>query len=250
MKNVLKVEKELFLKIFLYGLSFFLLFSVITEIFTRLFGYLSLKATAYSMLTKIATLPTEQVVAPAEGLYGLIVTMFIVIALFIVVQLYNYSFFENLIWNTISKKKTTFKNTTKFLGLTILLLIIFAIIAAILFLILTKLPAPSTIVGVYIFYLILLFMGYILYVAYFSFAKTHEIFRSIKNTYVVGIKRLDLTIIPILFILVIGILLNFLLLLFASLPVFINTIMQSIVFAAYLAWFRIYLSDALKAVKL
>lgn len=241
LKNIL-VEKELFKKVFAYSIVFFALFAIIGEVFTRIFAAISAKLP----VAGITESDIGAAAGAAEGLYGILFALILLFLLFMLLQLYNYSFFENLIWNTIFRKKTTFRNTNKFLGLNIILIIIFAVLLGAVFLVLAKLPAALMEAGIVVFYLAVLLAVYLAYTGYISFGKTHEIFRSIKNTYFLGIKKLNLTIIPLVIAVIIGIAMNFILMLFASLPAIANTVIQTIAFAAYLAWFRIYLANALK----
>lgn len=237
------VDKKLFKKTFWYSLSFFALLFIFSEIFSRILQYAANKIP----ITVITT--AEQVGEYASSTYGYLILILVTIILFIVLQLYNYSFFENLIWNTITKKKTTMKTTNKFLGLFLLMSLILGLLAGIVFLLISLLPDSLIKMGVAIFYLACFFAFYLLSISFASFANTHLIFKSIKDSYKIGIKRIDLTIFPLIMMLAIAIAVNLLLLLFQWLPDIALLVLESIVIAAYFAWARIYLSNSLKSVK-
>jgi len=250
MKNIIKnlyVDKDIYKKVFLYNLGFFVLFFIIAEIFSKIFASISVKITSLAGIGDILAL--EEAAVQTTGVGNLVSFLLFAIILFILIELYNYSFFENLIWNTIFKKKTTFKNTNKFLGLNVLLGIILTALVLIMFFIISKLPDNLIKIGVAVFYLAVLFAFYLLYVGYISFGKTHEIVRSLKNAFNIGVKRLDLTIMPLVIATVISAVINLILLLFTWLPEIGFLILQGIVLAAYVAWFRMYLANALKSVK-
>ncbi len=250
--NMLKslyVDKQLFKTVFMYGVFFFAVFFSLSEIFSRILGVVSTKISSLAGITEITMLTAEQAegVAPITSLLLLIV---FVIVLFFIVQFYNYAFFENLIWNTIIKRKTTFKNTNKFFALNILLTAIFAVLLSVLFIALVSVPEQLLVISTMLFYLALLFSIYLIYTGYLNFSKSNEILSSIKAVYTTGIKKLNITIKPLFFVLIVGLLANIILLPFMNLPEIIALIVQIVVLSAYLAWFRIYITKALKAVKL
>ncbi len=248
MKNILKdiaVDKNIFRKTFIYSLLFFPSVFIIGEIFTRLFQAVGAKLPGAQN-----NISPEQLASQAGSSNQILYLYLFLVFLFFAVQLYNYSFFENLNWNTIFGKKTTLNNTNKFLVLTISLGAILTSAVLLIFLVISKLPDSLTKAGVIFFFLSILFAFYFLYIGYISFGRTHEIIRSIKNAFIIGVKRLNMTIIPMVIAAIIGLLINGLLLLLSWLPGVALSIVEAITLAAYIAWFRIYLADSLKSVKL
>ena len=248
-KDILDIDKKTFKQVFLYGVCFFILFYAVAKIFSFVFQKINVKLISITGTADLTTLAEEQLIPALSSAKSVIFLIFAVSFLFLILEIYNYSFFENLMWNTIFKKKTTWKNTNKFLGLNIILTAIFLLVIALIFLLISKLPGNLIKFGAMMFYLVILFAFYLLFVGYISFGKTHEIFKSVKNAFVIGVKHLDLTIIPLLIATIISIIINLVFSLFTWLPDAILLSLQAVIFAAYLAWFRIYLSNALKSVK-
>ncbi len=241
MKKLWKsVQPEVFKKVWLYGTLSFVAFLLLTQFFG-----------AFFQEALVSFLPSLQaaVTSPSKILVVLLLTI-LTIVLFFASLVYSYSFFENLIWNTILHKKTTFKNTSQFLLLNILLFILVSLIILLAYVLYTLLYSKGwPKLGFTILSFVVLYTIYTLMVGYISFAHTQKVLRSVKNAFVIGIKKLDITIFPFVIAIAMGAVLNLILLLFKGLPLNINLFVSGVVFAAYMAWFRIYFANTLESVK-
>ncbi len=243
------IDKKEYQRLFWYGAVFYGLFFLVSELFVKKIESSVAKVLAVIGVSDVSQLTADQVNAYAPQVTGILWGILLFGVLFVIVQAYNYSFFENLMWNTIFKKKTTFRNTNTFLGLNVVLGIIFSAILFILFLAVTQFPQSVLPFGIGLFFVAIFFSVYLLYVSYISFAKTHLVFRSVKNAFEIGFGALKITFMPLLIGIVIGVIVNAALLLLSFLPSLVNFIVQGITLSAYLAWFRIYFANALKGVK-
>lgn len=242
MSNMFKglyVDKKLFNKLFYYAILFFLLFFSSSFIFTYIIQSLS------SGLQNGVAEDASQI----NSAYGSVSLIFFTVIFFIIFEIYLYSFFENISWNSIFGKATNLKNTNKFFLLNLLLILILVTIELAIFSVISLLPQVLIQPGVYLFYLSVLFAFYILYIGYVSYGKTHLIKKSIINSFKIGIKELGITIYPLIAATIISVVLNLGLDLLVWFPDWIKLPVQGIVLAAYMAWFKIYLSNVLKSVK-
>lgn len=249
-KETVNIDKSLFKKIFLYSILFCIAFFLIVQLFGAVSSLVSSKIMSAAGVTDIADIDAAALETYSSQISGLLFLFISMGIIFTAIMAYNYSFFENKIWNTIFSKKTDFKNTSKFLGLGISLAVIFSAVLIALFFIIAKLLSSLPKTGAAIFYFAVLFCIYLLYVGYWAFGKTHHVLKSVKSTYSIGIKRLDLTVVQLTAALIIGILLNILLLLFSWMPDFIYLLLSVVALMLYMSWFRLYLTNALKSVKL
>jgi hypothetical protein len=245
----LYVDMNLFKKVFLYGVGFFVSLFVIVQLFTKLFEQQIAKITTLGGITDISQAAVDQINVEAPGLGNALLLLLLFIVLFFFILLAAYAFFENLSWNAIFKRKTTFKNTSRFFAFNLLLGIALSAIVGVIFAIISKFTGSWIKFGVTVFYLSAIIAGYILYVGYVSFGRTQEIFESIKNAFVISFKRVDVTILPVVAAFVIFLVVNMILLAFQNVHPILFTMIQGIGVAAYLAWFRIYFANVLKPVK-
>ena len=244
MKDVTNINRELWTKISLYGILFFAALFVVVSLFSNILA--NATDAILGVTAQFVQPGSEEFIAQAASVQGTLLYVISVIIIFVVLLIYLYSFTENLIWNTIFKKKTTFKNTNKFLLLNILLTIIFVLIAIVVFLLI----ANFGLVGAIIFYLVAFFSIYLMYVGFISFGKTHKILKSVRNAFVVGIKKLKITLVPLLISVVIGLAVNAILIVITPLvPEAVFIALDAVAISIYMGWFRIYLSNVLKSVK-
>jgi len=225
-------------------------FFLIIQLFGAVSGFIFSKITESSGAVSLENIDSANLEGYSSQMYGFLFLFISNIIIFAAALAYTYSFFENKIWNTIFGKKTDFKNTSRFLGLNIVMSVIFSIVLFVLFSLIAKFLYGIPKLGSIIFFSVLLFSVYLFFVGYWSFGKTHEVFRSLKNIYLVGIKRIDLTIFEMIFALVVAVLLNLILLLFSWLPETVYLVLTVIGLQVYFSWFRLYLTNALKSVKL
>lgn len=249
MKNIFDIDKKSFKLTTMYNLFFFIASFALLQIFAAVTKLLAGKLGLLIGPDAISQLTTETAKAPLLSANSLLLFMFVLAIGFILGTFYLYAFFENLSWNTIVHKSTNFKNTSKFLALFILSLLSLVLIDAAVFFLATLFGGILMNIIAIFFFICVLFSAYLLYVSYISFAHTHEIFKSIKNMFVIGVTKIKLTWLPLIIALVIGILINLILLLFTWTGVYIYTSLQVLSISVYIAWFRLYLANSLKSVK-
>ncbi len=233
LKEITNIDKKLFKEATLYGVLFFAVTYAISFVLTLL--YTTLGATVQS-------------VGAEQGAKIAYFAMFMLVVS-IILFLLDYAFFEYLIWNIIYKKKTKFNNVVKFSGLIVSLMAIFGAINGIIFFIISKFPDSVVKLGVSIFFLGVLLSLYLMYIGFISFTQHQKIGIAIKQTFSIGIGKLGVTIYPLVISVVVGAIVNIILYLFNWLPQPVLYALQGVAFAAYLAWFRIYLANSLKSVK-
>lgn len=248
MKNLLNEvilkDKETFAKITLYGILSIVTLYIIAKLSSFTFGVLAGKVNPAAQ-ADIATLTQEQGITMMSSAKGYLFLTFVLAAIFIILMVYDFVFFENLIWNTIFKRKTTFKNTNVFLALAALSSILLGIVLFIIFAFISRLPGQSIKVGAAVFAVIFIYAIYLLFISYVSYGRTQKIIRSIKNMPAVGIKNWK----PFVVSLIVFVMVNVVLLILRLFPSPVYLTIVGIAFSAYLAWFRIYLTNSLKAVK-
>lgn len=249
LNNILNINKKTFWTLFLYGVISFTVMFILLTCFSLSSASLTEKITKISDSIAIPTDLNSNIDVSGTSLDTYLTLMLINYFVFIILLLYSYAFFENLIWNNIFKKKTTFRNTSKFLGLTLLLFIILGLIDAGIFFLVTLLPETMLNFGIGLFYLTVFFSIYLFFVGYISFGQTQKVFRSIKNSFKIGIGKLKTTWIPLLIIIILTLAVNLVLLLFNALSAALLTVVQAVAYAAFAAWLRIYLANTLKSVK-
>ncbi len=245
----MNVDWKVFKKLVAYNISFFIAFLLIFNIFSFITSGITSKLSANAGYDA-SKLTVESLKISQPNVGGLMFVLLVLVFLLIVVQMYNYSFFENKIWNIIFNKKTTFRNTSKFLLLNLLMTTIFSAMLFIIFAVISKFQGNLIKIGVMVFYLALLFCIYLIFVGYWAFGRTHLVIKSLREVYNTGVKRIDLTVLPLIVSIIVFIIVNLILKVFSLLSEMILLILSSITLVAYLAWFRLYLTNALKSVKL
>ena len=253
MKNIIKnmnVDWKVFRKISICNLSFFILFILIFNVFSFISKGVSSRLAANLGVSDLSKITAETLKASQPNIGGFVFILLAMTILVMIVQLYNYSFFENKIWNIIFNKRTTFKNTSKFILLNISLTLIFSAIMLVIFALISRFQGGLIKIGVTIFYLALLFCIYLIFIGYWAFGRTHLVIKSIKEVYNVGVKRIELTVIPLIASVIVFIAINLILKVFSLLSEGVLLVLSTIMLVAYLAWFRLYMTNALKSVKL
>jgi hypothetical protein len=245
-KQIFNVDKKLFNSLFLYGTVMLLLLLIIPNLFQAIMKGPTSKIIAVTQGQDLAKLTEAQLTAIGSSLW----IVLILLILFLVIEAYIYCFFESNMWNMIFGKKITFKSTNKFLVLNLILGIIFVTLNYFILAVVGKFSESLMWIGLTIYFIIALFAVYLLYISYVSFGRTHELFKSINNIYSIGIKHIKSGIVPFIVAVIVMIAVNLIMLLFTSLNNIIFIVIESLVIAAYLAWFRIYFSNALKSVKI
>ncbi len=232
-----------FKKIFLYSASFILMFFVLFAVFSFVSTKISENAANGADLADIQTEASA-----SSSVYFAVLSIFILLILTIILSIYSFSFFENLCWNTLEKTKTTFKSVNKFLLLTLMDLIIFTAVNWLVFLILSLLPETLLGVGAFLFYVCVALSMYFMSVSWFLFSKSNSIIKSMQKMFSVGfnlrkvywfwIGAIVLTVVSEL--------------LYLAFTVFnetVQTVLEGLVFVAFVTWYRISLSNTLKSEK-
>ncbi len=249
MNDAINVDKNIFKRIFLYGIMFYISFFILIQLFGAVSAPISSKIASAAGVADITDISAGKLDGYSSQISEFLFLFILVGVIFMLALAYTYSFFENKIWNAIFDKKTDFKNTSRFLGLNLLLAIVFSVVLLALFSFIARFLYGVPKLGTVIFFFSVLFSVYLLFVGYWSFGKTHSVLKSIKNVYLIGIKRLDLTIVELVTASVILILLNLALLLFSWIPEPLYLALSIIGLLFYVSWFRLYLTNALKPVK-
>ena len=248
MKNTLKVDMNKFKKIWFLGIIYIAIVFVLFVSFSSLFGSTAQKILPYTQVASVADLTNQNV----DSIYGILWFIVFLLVLFVALQLAAYAFFEHTIWNVIFGKKTTAKSTGKFLGFSLLMSLLLAVAVGGVFLVISFISSLSTSLakpGAWTFYLAASYGLYALFIGFIVFTKTHVVFKSIPETFAVSFKKLKHTGIPFVISVIILLATNAIIALFAWLPKPAFSTLIAVSFAAYLAWFRLYLVESLKSVK-
>jgi hypothetical protein len=246
-KKLFPFTKEMFQNVFLYSTLGIVSFFIITEFFNFIFKVLGTNISEKINAQTFAGIETQ--IAPGtEATLPLLGLLIFVVMLFFVLLLFNFSFFENLTWNIIFKKKTNIRNTLKFSVLVLLLGLILSALNLILFMSVSKIPESMLTIFSTILLLLILFSLYLMYVGFISFANNQKILPAVKNTFTIGFGKLNKTWKALLVAVVILLLLNIVTWIFSWTPELIQLIVQALVFALYVSWFKLYLVHALRSV--
>ncbi len=219
-------------------------FIAISKIFYLLIGTVTSKIA--TMLGSIDLATVSKTTIENSSAVPWLWLVFLMLLIFIIIEVYSLSFFEILIWNRIAKQKTTFKNTSKFLVFNIFVLLILGIINF------AFIGSASNTIGIVsdILVVIVVFLSfYILFVSYYVFAKTQRLFHSIKESFVVGIKHMRKTIIVLIAAIIIMLILDAILFLLGFLSSLVMGIIQGMLFILFISWFRVAIANALKSIK-
>ncbi len=177
------------------------------------------------------------------ALKGAMYLFLIYSAILFILILLAYSLFQGLIWNTVLKKRFTWKYFGKFSLLNLIWVLAWLIISILLLFILKD----AVIILVILTYVLLFVMFYLTTILYVMFTKKRKMWQSIKDTFNIG-KRVHLFILPYLLVLGLFIVLNLVLIIFSLLPQQIYMFINLIILLAFFAWFRFYISDVIMKV--
>ncbi|TKJ17699.1 hypothetical protein CEE44_04165 [Candidatus Woesearchaeota archaeon B3_Woes] len=170
-------------------------------------------------------------------------SIFVGIAIVALVTFIAMCIFKGLIWFRIANKKFNFNYSKKFILLNLLWFLIWITPAILLFFVLKK-----EIIA-YLLVIITILLLHFTNLLYISFTKNPKL-SSIKKAFKIGIKKIHLFILPYLIAIIIFLVISQLYWLYNFMPGNTSTIITVLILIIYLAWFRIYLYNVVKDIKI
>ena len=199
MKNIFGVEDSMYVKIFSFEVLPALIMVVLAKLFSFVSDALFSKMGTTLDIQNLETLTVENFGPAASATTGWMKLFIASSFVFVLALIVSFAFFENKIWHTLVHKKTNKKNMIKFILFNVIDIIVLVLILAVVFLLVSRLPESSIQLGMILFYLLALFSIYLIYIGRLSFAKTGKIMTAVKDSFKIGIGKIDMTLPVIIF---------------------------------------------------
>ena len=249
--NSFKTLNFKFLFVIIFDLLFFIALYLSSFVFGKIMTKQAMKLQGLPLQTIGLELEQSQNILKAVNsfIYSLIIVLFFMLLF----MLFNWSFFRLLIWNLVIKGKAEIKRFWRFLlanlvwTLMWIVPFLFAFYPIILIAKMASVEKPPLFpfIGLGIVVCALLHFTYLYFI---GFIVKKRIKDAIRFAFVTGAAKIKHLLLPYLFIFVSFIILSFIIYPLKFLPNKISFLISLIIFVAYFAWLRFYISSAVLSI--
>ncbi|MBU0536511.1 MAG: hypothetical protein KKE20_06080 [Nanoarchaeota archaeon] len=234
----------------LFVASFDVLFYVLALVFTLIFAFVM-----KNVVKPIEGIdPNLMLMSPdtATDIQSVLVKMvgylIILIIVYALLLLLSYWFSRYLVWTTLLDKRFSIKALGKFLLLNI---IWFAVIGILVFLIVLpiKSMSSSTLLMVYSLFMVFvpsIVLLYFTYLVYYIFTEREEIFSSLKDTFILGVRHFKQLWFPAVMMFALFVVVSLISMLSNFMPNIVSDIYVGVLLVAVLTWMKLYAASVLK----
>lgn len=187
-------------------------------------------------LTNVQTLTPEIISQQLGAIKTLAITFFIIITIFYLINIFNYSLFRTWVWTKIMNKQPTKTFVKKFFLLNLIW------ITGWMALFILGVTALSKEYYVYMIGIILILYIHLTTIMHHSFTWKQEIKRSIGKAFTLGLGNIGRFIIPYIYIIIIYIILTKV---FVVIPLQAQYVSMFVLILLFLAWYRIYINSVI-----